>query len=338
MSINTDTVHVNGQIWIDKNPPHAMMYHMEGVDYELQNQARYRIANGNALSVGNIVALDVTSDNANISGSMGTTLSTVQRLKKAEFPEDSSNILGVITYIGPARGSYYDVAVASDGIIEVSANAFPNDCETVQDGGVSIKVIKPNITAGATYDFKKILGAPVYWFIGRNGTGESEYNSSGSGAMTLYLPSGECSSLSKAAPDDRCDVAYQDLPVIGEIVAYSVDSALRGYTNFRIHLNIQNTYGPTSWYWPKKSVCLSASLNNGVTIFHGLPTESGHFSMETQVLAEDTNGQLIPMGLSCKVVPVKDNRRGYVSARSKNADKTGYSKFKIQGKVCYKGI
>ena len=68
MAVNQDTIHVNGQVWIDKNPPHSMMYHMEGVDYEIQNQARSRVANGNDLTVGSIVALDIVSNAAGLIG------------------------------------------------------------------------------------------------------------------------------------------------------------------------------------------------------------------------------------------------------------------------------
>ena len=344
MAVNQDTIHVNGQVWIDKNPPHSMMYHMEGVDYEIQNQARYRVANGNALTVGSIVALDIGSDPADITGGMGTPLTTVQRLRKAEFPTDSSNILGVVTYIGEEthigeeRVSYYDVAVSSDGFLEVSVDAFPQDCETLQEDGKNILIIRPNTTEGVNYDFRKILGAPVYWFIGRNAEGDSRYIKNVAGAMTLYLPSGECTPLGKPSSDIKYDVAYQDLPLIGEIVAYSLDDQNRGYTNFRIHLNIQNTYGPISWYWPKSDTCSRESLDTGITIHHGLPLEEGNFLMETQVIAVDTNGQMRSVHLDCTTGIDAGTQRGYTSAKSKNASKSGYPQFKVQGKVYYKEV
>ena len=338
MAVNQDTIHVNGQVWIDKNPPHSMMYHVEGVDYEIQNQARYRVANGNALTVGSIVALDIGSDPADITGGMGTPLTTVQRLRKAEFPTDSSNILGVVTYIGEERDSYYDVAVSSDGFLEVSVDAFPQDCETLQEDGKNISIIRPKTTEGVTYDFREILGAPVYWFIGRNAEGNSGYIKNVAGAMTLYLPSGECTPLGKPSSDIKYDVAYQDLPLIGEIVAYSLDDQNRGYTNFRIHLNIQNTYSPISWYWPKSNTCSRESLDMGITIHHGLPLEEGNFLMETQVIAVDTNGQMRSVHLDCTTGIDTGTQRGYTSAKSKNASKSGYPQFKVQGKVYYKEV
>ncbi len=338
MAVNQDTIHVNGQVWIDKNPPHSMMYHMEGVDYEIQNQARYRVANGNALTVGSIVALDIGSDPADITGGMGTPLTSVQRLRKAEFPTDSSNILGVVTYIGEERGSYYDVAVSSDGFLEVSVDAFPQDCETLQEDGKNISIIRPKTTEGVTYDFRKILGAPVYWSIGRNKEGDSGYLTGTPGAMTLYLPSGECVPLGKPSLDIEYDVAYQDLPLIGEIVAYSLDDQNRGYTNFRIHLNIQNTYGPISWYWPKSDTCSPGSLDKGITIYHGLPLERGNFLMETQVVAMDVDEQPRSVHLDCTTSIDAGTQRGYTSAKSKNAEKSGYSRFKVQGKVYYKEV
>ena len=338
MAVNQDTIHVNGQVWIDKNPPHSMMYHMEGVDYEIQNQARYRVANGNALTVGSIVALDIGSDPADITGGMGTPLTTVQRLRKAEFPTDSSNILGVVTYIGEERNSYYDVAVSSDGFLEVSVDAFPQDCETLQEDGKNISIIRPKTTESDNYEFREILGAPVYWSIGRNKEGDSGYLTGTPGAMTLYLPSGDCVPLGKPSLDIDYDVAYQDLPLIGEIVAYSLDGEERGYTNFRIHLNIQNTYGPISWYWPKSLTCGPGSLDAGVKIYHGLPLERGNFLMETQVVATDVDGQPRSVHLDCTTSIDAGTQRGYTSTKSKNASKSGYPQFKVQGKVYYKEV
>ena len=337
MVINQDTIHVNGQIWIDKNAPHSMMYHVDGVDYEVQNQARYKIANGNELSVGNIVVLDPATGSSDIVDGMGSPLTTVQRLRKAIFPQDAAKILGVITYIGPKVGDYYDVAIASDGFIEVSASAFPQDCESITEGSNMISVIKPQTVDGGTYDYTKILGAPVCWFIGRN-TGNSNYTFSdaGKGALTLYLPSGKCPALSKeATPGDQYDISYQDLPLIGEIVAYALDTSNTGYKSFRIHLNIQNMYGPISWYWPKQGTCNGAALNEGKQIHHGLALKEG-FTLETEVIAKNATESCTVM-LQCKTYPATATARGYTVAKAKNANKAGYDSFQVHGKVYYEG-
>lgn len=346
MAINQDTIHVNGQIWIDKNSPHSMMYHVNGVDYEVQNQARYKIANGNELSVGNIVVLDPARGSSDIVDGMGSSLTTVQRLRKAVFPHDATKILGVITYIGPIVGDYYDVTIASDGFIEVPASAFPQDCESITEGSNTISVIKPQTAGGATYNYTKILGAPVYWFIGRN-TGDNNYTfpdagDTTKGALTLYLPSGKCPALGKeATPGDQYDISYQDLPLIGEVVAYALDSGNTGYKSFRIHLNIQNMYGPISWYWPKQKThdgqetCDGAALNEGKTIHHGLALKEG-FTLETEVIAKNARESRSVM-LQCKTYPATDTARGYTAAQAKHANKAGYDSFQVHGKVYYKG-
>lgn len=343
MAINQDTIHVNGQIWIDKNAPHSMMYHIDGVDYEVQNQARYKIANGDELSVGNIVVLDPATGSSDIVDGMGSPLTTVQRFRKAIFPHDAAKILGVITYIGPKVGDYYDVAIASDGFIEVSASAFPQDCESITEGSNTISVIKPQTVDGSTYNYTKILGAPVYWFIGRN-TGNNNYTFSdaGKGALTLYLPSGNCPALGKeATPKDqdqydiRYDISYQDLPLIGEVVAYALDTSNTGYKSFRIHLNIQNMYGPISWYWPKQGTCNGAALNEGKQIHHGLALKEG-FTLETEVIAKNATESRTVM-LQCKTYPATATARGYTVAKAKNANKAGYDSFQVHGKVYYEG-
>ena len=340
MAINQDTIHVNGQIWIDKNAPHSMMYHVDGVDYEVQNQARYKIANGNELSVGNIVVLDPATGSSDIVDGMGSPLTTVKYLRKAVFPHDASKILGVIAYIGPQVGDYYDVAIASDGFIEVTASAFPQDCESIAEGSNTISVIKPQTDSGDTYDYTKILGAPVYWFIGRN-TGDNNYTFSDTGnttkgALTLYLPSGKCPALSKeATPGDQYDISYQDLPLIGEVVAYALDTSNTGYKSFRIHLNIQNMYGPISWYWPKQGACNGAALNEGKQIHHGLALKEG-FTLETEVIAKNATESRTVM-LQCKTYPATATARGYTVAKAKNANKAGYDSFQVHGKVYYEG-
>ena len=342
MAINQDTIHVNGQIWIDKNAPHSMMYHVDGVDYEVQNQARYKIANGNELTVGNIVVLDPATGSSDITDNMGSTLTTVKKLRKAFFPHDAAKILGVITYIGPKIGDYHDVAIASDGFIEVAASAFPQDCESITEGSSTISVIKPQTVDGVTYDYTKILGAPVYWFIGRN-TGDNNYTFSDpgnttKGALTLYLPSGKCPALSKeATPGDQYDISYQDLPLIGEVVAYALDTSNTGYKSFRIHLNIQNMYGPISWYWPKQGTCDGDALNEGKQIHHGLALKEG-FTLETEVIAKNKNtGESRSVMLQCKTSPATDTTRGYTAAQAKHADKAGYDSFQVHGKVYYEG-
>ena len=340
MAINQDTIHVNGQIWIDKNAPHSMMYHVDGVDYEVQNQARYKIANGNELSVGNIVVLDPATGSSDIVDGMGSPLTTVKYLRKAVFPHDASKILGVIAYIGPQVGDYYDVAIASDGFIEVTASAFPQDCESIAEGSNTISVIKPQTDSRDTYDYTKILGAPVYWFIGRN-TRENNYifpeeGNTTKGALTLYLPSGKCPALSKeATPGDQYDISYQDLPLIGEIVAYALDTSNTGYKSFRIHLNIQNMYGPISWYWPKQGTCNGAALNEGKQIHHGLALKEG-FTLETEVIAKNATESRTVM-LQCKTYPATATARGYTVAKAKNANKAGYDSFQVHGKVYYEG-
>lgn len=321
------------------------MYHIDGVDYEVQNQARYKIANGDELSVGNIVVLDPATGSSDIVDGMGSPLTTVQRLRKAIFPHDAAKILGVITYIGPKVGDYYDVAIASDGFIEVSASAFPQDCESITEGSSEISVIKPQTVDGGTYDYTKILGAPVYWFIGRN-TGNNNYTfpDAGKGALTLYLPSGNCPALGKeATPKDqdqydiRYDISYQDLPLIGEVVAYALDTNNTGYKNFRIHLNIQNMYGPISWYWPKQGTCNGDALNEGKQIHHGLALKEG-FTLETEVIAKNKNtGESRSVMLQCKTSPATDTTRGYTAAQAKHADKAGYDSFQVHGKVYYEG-
>ena len=60
--------------------------------------------------------------------------------------------------------------------------------------------------------------------------------------------------------------------------------------------------------------------------------------METQVIAVDTNGQMRSVHLDCTTGIDAGTQRGYTSAKSKNASKSGYPQFKVQGKVYYKEV
>ena len=116
--------------------------------------------------------------------------------------------------------------------------------------------------------WSNMIGAPVYWFIGRTYKNGSSYsyidpgfkniegasdNFDNRGKLTLATPSGMRWDTGTSCKDNSLNVGYSNLPIVGTVVAVSGD-------NVTINVNISKFESSLEWNWPYYSEADNAPL------------------------------------------------------------------------------
>lgn len=100
---------LDGQIWIEKNAPYKLKYHMKGQDFAIDTSIEYNIIDDNANAkpnVGNLVKINASGE-----------------LEKASFPNDLKNVIGVLVSTVNNKG-----VVATSGYVEIEKEMFLDKC------------------------------------------------------------------------------------------------------------------------------------------------------------------------------------------------------------------
>ena len=235
---------IEGQIWIDKNSPYSLRYHANKRDYTVQVANSYlpKSEAGSAFETlysGTVVKFT----GANI-------------VAPAEFPDDIDNILGVV--VNTVTEATEAVSVTQTGYLVLNEDSlnhvfFEGDLLTSFNG----------------FNNNNGIGAPVYWFIGRQRPDHSYADSNDNkGKLTLATPSGMKWKVNTVT-DNSMNVGYDNLPQIGTIASYTVEN--NKIVEMNIHLNLSSLDSTLEWSWPyiKTSDPATKGLINGVTTREG---------------------------------------------------------------------
>lgn len=271
----------SGELWISKSTPHTLKYYAGSTEYWSVSATTY-IA-GEPIVKGNILA--VNKDSAITEGTV----------KKAVFPDDINNVIGVALNDAPLT---FQVRVLNYGYLELNRAELENLFITKSDltlgpilaDGVYYSPFG-NTTADAgggngwstTAGIYSGNGAPVYWYQGRIiKTGASTYAmqqpTSKAGILTLGTPSGykypDPDLL--AWGDASFNLDYKYLPVIGNIYEYEVSGT--DITKMIIHVNFSKFNRKLQFNYPATGLReydpVSVNDLEDIIIRHGLFTES----------------------------------------------------------------
>lgn len=210
---------INGQIWIDKEPPYRLKYHLDGTDYVVEVAAVYKPGEPSEPGQHNIIPT-------------GTIVKLIQDdiVAPAVFPDDINGVIGItINDADSSDPDFSQTAISQSGYVIFSdyasiRRAFPFE----EDLNVKTNLWNDEIPLGNPT--KNGIGCPVYWFIGRTNfsgnVGSRTYTYEDStahpGKITLQTPSGLKWLQTENSPnfDESMNVAYDNLPIIGAVARY----------------------------------------------------------------------------------------------------------------------
>ena len=217
-----------GQLWIDRNAPYGLKYHTHGNTYQLAPEKIYSISGTHEeIKAGSVVAAStITNSNDDIIGTF----------KLAQFPVDIDRVIGICPIDIPANSSA-ETAIIKSGILELELPAEPTDSTVFEHTGLYI-----------SWD-NDLIGAPVYWFIGRI-IGDDDNPvyiepSENKGKLTLATPSGMKWKIRESCSFDSSslNVGYSNLPIIGTVVGVENGKV-------RINVNVSKFESELEWHWP----------------------------------------------------------------------------------------
>ena len=227
----------NGMIWIDKDSPYRLKYHIHDEDYTVETSVTYKcpVTEGKSLSVGTVVKL-TEGDN----------------IASALFPVDLSNVLGIIL-------------ATEEGVDQVPVSVGKIGSIIIPKADLSKVFVARDLSEnGFNSQFSPIIGAPVYWDCGfTNGT---TYTAPLAGKLTIQTPSG-FKYHQKTWNNDNTNIGYNNLPQVGNVVNITAES-------IEIHLNFSTFDSTIEWFWPAIGVNAgkfsAAAENQTFSMYHGL--------------------------------------------------------------------
>lgn len=213
---------VEGQMWIDSASPNKLKYYVNKMEYEVEVTPSFQVPSDSGIHIGQMAC---------IRGG---------KLYPARFPTDMTNVVGVMGTTFVTKGDNGDVNYAHiirNGILildEEDINAV-FDTNEVPNG----------------MDTSSLIGAPVYWFIGRwtkNGDSFTYTDPREKvGKLTLYTPSG-FQWKQTTAEDSSFNVGYDYLPTVGSVKKVTlVGNTIKGMTIDVNFTGIEESFG---WTWP----------------------------------------------------------------------------------------
>ena len=243
---------IDGQIWIDREAPYRLKYHINGVDYTVLVAADYEVPEGpDGQPLFTILQGMVVKDS-----DKGPAM-----IEPASFPEDIDRVLGIALNSSnyeflPDNADAKHIAVAQTGYIvldkpeDVSGvSALASDIAVSQDGG-------GNGWGGTGKEADPPgIGAPVYWYIGHiEKISDDEYkyhdSSDQAGKITFITPSGYKYPETKITDDESLNVGYDNLHRIGTVVDYTQEEGGTKITSLVINVNFAAFDSTLEWIWP----------------------------------------------------------------------------------------
>lgn len=259
---------IDGQIWIDKNSPNRLKYHINDQDYTVEVSSNYKYSNEPITST-------YTKDEVVLASGTLVKLNNEGLIRPAIFPDDLENILGIlmnnvkITEDDDKKPIYTDAIVSRSGYLTID---YMNIASNLTSSSYAHSFFDENedendlkCKNGEPAHFKK--GSPVYWFIGRYKkegniftfinpkymNARSEY--ARAGKLTFATPAGYFSD----PIDPSLNVGYNNLPQIGTVADYEVKDGK--ITKVMIHVNFSKFDSSLEWTWPRKHALDSIQEN-----------------------------------------------------------------------------
>lgn len=271
----------DGELWISKETPHTLKYYAGGTEFWATSATTYEA--GESIKKGQVLAISRTSS---------------EKVVRAQWPDDLNDVIGIA--LNDAELTY-DVRVVSYGYIDFTRAELENLFITRSDITVGSIATGTNYytaygTTGSddggagngwsdTASVFSGLGAPLYLYQGRSiKTGASTYamqtpGAGDSGKLTFATPSGyKYPSTGPAWADSEYDVAYQKLPIVGNVYSYTFNDVSKEIETMVVHINFSKFDRKTEFVYPASGLYNYDSVNDPETIpvRHGL-----YFSSQT---------------------------------------------------------
>ena len=266
---------VEGQMWIDKASPNKLKYYVNKMEYEVEVTPSFPLDSS-----------DTTKNPKK--GQMVCVKGG--KLYPSQFPDNITNTVGVM-------GTTFEV---KEGLTTV------NYANVVRSGILSLNEAElteafDTLDLPSTVDSSNLVGAPVYWFIGRWATTSLYIDPSTKiGKLSLYTPSGFQWGITSVS-DNSFNVGYDYLPTVGTVK--SVTIVANKLKSMVIDLNFTGIEESFGWTWPhfhfgNKDKLIPDSNNKvEITVRHGLfpkvKTTSGYIARPScvcqTIITDDNN-------------------------------------------------
>lgn len=266
---------VDGLLWIDRNLPYKLKYHLDGNDYVVETSAVYEIAPSlfSDFEIGDIVlpagTLVKLSDNG-------------ETITKAYFPDDLEEVLGIITTDVKklTETTCSDAVVSRSGYLTIT-----QPCKVFKEFS-SLNVLTESNFKWVELG-KKLsdgYGCPTYWFIGESTKTSYTDPFNYPGMLTFNTPSGYKGVGSLAPDDDALNVSYSNLPQVGNLLKVDIKKQ-----EIIVHLNFSRFDSTLEWAWPGIHNSNNDCGKRGATIEGGEQTK-GIIKIKHGLFPDDTEG------------------------------------------------
>lgn len=262
---------VEGQMWIDKVSPNKLKYYVNKMEYEVEVTPSFPLDSS-----------DTTKNPKK--GQMVCVKGG--KLYPAQFPCDMTNTVGVMGTTFKVKDVNYANVVRS-GILSLNEAELTETFDTLD--------------LPSTVDSSNLVGAPVYWFIGRWENTLSYIDPSTKvGKLSLYTPSGFQWGITSVS-DNSFNVGYDYLPTIGTVK--NVTIVANKLKSMVIDLNFTGIEESFGWTWPhfhfgdKDKLIPDSNNKVEITVRHGLfpkvKTTSGYIARPScvcqTIITDDNN-------------------------------------------------
>ena len=266
---------VEGQMWIDKASPNKLKYYVNKMEYEVEVTPSFPLDSS-----------DTTKNPKK--GQMVCVKGG--KLYPSQFPDNITNTVGVM-------GTTFEV---KEGLTTV------NYANVVRSGILSLNEAElteafDTLDLPSTVNSSNLVGAPVYWFIGRWENTLSYIDPSTKvGKLSLYTPSGFQWGITSVS-DNSFNVGYDYLPTVGTVKSVTIEA--NKLKSMVIDLNFTGIEESFGWTWPhfhfgdKDKLPPDSNNKVEITVRHGLfpkvKTTSGYIARPScvcqTIITDDNN-------------------------------------------------
>ena len=265
---------VEGQMWIDKVSSKTLKYYVNKMEYEVEVSPSF--------------PLDSNTSKRPKKGQMVCVKGG--KLYPSQFPDNITNTVGVM-------GTTFEV---KEGLTTV------NYANVVRSGILSLNEAElteafDTLDLPSTVNSSNLVGAPVYWFIGRWENTLSYIDPSTKvGKLSLYTPSGFQWGITSVS-DNSFNVGYDYLPTVGTVKSVTIEA--NKLKSMVIDLNFTGIEESFGWTWPhfhfgdKDKLPPDSNNKVEITVRHGLfpkvKTTSGYIARPScvcqTIITDDNN-------------------------------------------------
>lgn len=332
-----------GQIWISRGAPHTLKFFADGKEY-------WSVAAVTLVAAANVKKGQLLAANTDAAG-------LAESVIPAVWPRDADRIVGMALN---TAGTSETVRIANYGFISFTAAELAACFSTASDiiagpalTGENYYTAFGNTTAdggaGNGWDDGvtgcKGRGAPLYWFSGRTlktaGGYEWKDSSAYAGKLTFSTPSGY-KRLSTDIPwgDPSLDVAYKDLPLVGNVIDYTYDETTKALTNLIVQINFTKFSRKPRFEYPGSGLkeYSTVGVPEEIHIRHGLFANNGTPYINVSMWGfADEDEETAADGEANQVVPGYDSYIGAAADKRTEVEIVSDTSFfyRILGEVSY---